>query len=89
MGFYYGPGGGEPEEDKPGTLKEALVLTWVVFRVLAVPLAILFGTLAAIGVIIYLFILHWAAGVAVIALIVLALVARGVWEAKHPPVELR
>lgn len=84
MGFYYGSGAPDPE-DKPGGIKEALTLTWVVFRVLALPLGIIFGGIFGLLVVLWLFTVNALFGLAVILLGVGALVARGIWEAKHPP----
>lgn len=84
MGFYYGPsdpGGG----DEPGGWKETFAIILVVFRVLALPLGILLGALLALFATIWLFTIHMLLGAGVIALGLGALVARGIWEAKHPP----
>lgn len=85
MGFYYSQGTPNPKQDKPGGFRETLAIVWVVFRVLAVPIGILFGVMVAFFVIFYLFTLSPFAGLGGIAAIILAIVARGVWEAKHPP----
>lgn len=84
MGFYYGPGSSGPEE-KPGSWKETLVIIWTVFRVLSVPLAVLFGAVAYLVLVFWLFTLHYLAGLAALLVVVLLVVARGVWEARHPP----
>lgn len=84
MSFYYGSSQ-PPDDDKPGGFKEAMVITLAVFRVLAIPLALLFGGVFYLVLLFYLFSLHPLAGLAGILLVVGALVARGVWEAKHPP----
>ncbi len=83
MGFYYGSN--TPPEDKPGGFRETIVLIWAVFLVLAVPLGILLGGLAYLVLVFFLFSVHPLAGLAAISLVILALVARGVWEARHPP----
>ena len=54
-------------------------------RVLALPLALLFGAVIGLIVVIWLFLLHPAFGLAALGVIAAAIVARGVWEAKHPP----
>ncbi|MCC6382485.1 MAG: hypothetical protein IT304_08240 [Dehalococcoidia bacterium] len=85
MGFYYGPSGPEPDEEKPGGLKEALYITWAVFRALALPLAVLLGGVAYLVLVFFLFTFSVWAGLAAILVVVAAVVARGVWEATHPP----
>ncbi|MFN0095248.1 MAG: hypothetical protein ACKVVT_10820 [Dehalococcoidia bacterium] len=85
MGFYYGPNSPPPEEDKPGGFKEVVVIIWAVFRALALPLGILFGAVFGLILLFVLFTVHWAAGIGAIGLIVLAVVARGIWEWRHPP----
>lgn len=92
MGFYYGSGdskGPHKGGDEPdGGFKETLILIWVVLRVVAVPVGILMGVVLGIFGLFWLF--TWAPilGGLVVVLIIGALVARAVWEAKHPP-ELR
>ena len=84
MGFYYGPSQ-PPDEDGEGGFKETLLIVWAVFRVLAIPLGVIMGSVVGIVVVIWLFTLSVFAGLAAIALVAGAIVARGVWEAKHPP----
>jgi hypothetical protein len=83
MGFYYGSN--QPPEDEPGGFKETVLIILVVFRTLALPLALLFGGIAALVLEFWLFTITPWAGLAGIVVVVAALVARGVWEAKHPP----
>ncbi|MCC7365522.1 MAG: hypothetical protein IT303_14245 [Dehalococcoidia bacterium] len=85
MGFYYGSSTPPDDGNKPGGFKEAMLITWVVFRVLAVPLGILFGGIAYLLLIFYLFTIHPLAGVAGISLIFVAIGARAFWEWKNPP----
>jgi hypothetical protein len=88
MGFYYGPGntrGGGPEDDKPGGIRETLAIIWVVFRTLALPVGVLVGVVIGLILLFYLFTLTPYLGIAAIVLIVLAILARGIWEARHPP----
>jgi hypothetical protein len=85
MGFYYSSGNEPPEDDKPGFL-ETLQIIWVVFRVLAVPLGMIIGVLLGLVLLFWLFTVNTFFGLGFIAIIILALVARGVWEARHPPV---
>ncbi|MBN9491867.1 hypothetical protein J0H33_00765 [bacterium] len=84
MGFYYSSGNEPPEDDKPGFL-ETLQIIWVVFRVLAVPLGMIIGVLLGLVLLFWLFTVNTFFGLGFIAIIILALVARGVWEARHPP----
>ena len=85
MGFYYNSGGPSPEE-KQGSLKEVVLITWVVLKMLALPMAILFGGVAVLVGLFYLFSLSSLAGVSAIGVVLLAVLARGVWEWRHPPV---
>lgn len=85
MGFYYGSGQPPEDDDRPGGFKEVVIITLTVFRVLALPLAIIVGGLLALVLLLYLFTFNAYAGLAIIVLGLAALVARGIWEAKHPP----
>ena len=87
MGFYYGSNA-PPPEDKSGGFRETITIIWVVFKVLALPLGILLGVVLGLVLLFYLFVLSPFLGFGAIAVILIALVARGVWEARHPP-ELR
>ncbi|MCC6418445.1 MAG: hypothetical protein IT429_09410 [Gemmataceae bacterium] len=84
MGFYYGPGK-EPERDEGGGFKEVLLVTWIVFRALALPLGLIFGGIAGLVLLFFLFTWQPLLGVGLLVLLVAAVVARGVWEARHPP----
>jgi hypothetical protein len=82
MGFYYGPGQ-EPEPE--GGWRETLAIILVVFRILAKPLAFIVGAMLALVLVIWLFAVNPLFGLGAVAVIVGAIVARGIWEAKHPP----
>ncbi len=84
MGFYYDPSN-EPGDEDEGTFKEALALTLAVFKVLALPLGIMFGFIGGLVVLFVLFSIHMVFGLGALALIVLAVGVRAVWEWKHPP----
>jgi len=84
MGFYYGSGQ-PPQDEPPGGFKETVTIIFAVFRVLAIPVAVMFGGMLALVGLVYLFVFSTLAGLAVIAIFLLALGARAVWEAKHPP----
>ncbi|MFN0145289.1 MAG: hypothetical protein ACKVT1_02170 [Dehalococcoidia bacterium] len=84
MGFYYGSGSPPPEE-KPGGIKEALLITWAVFRALALPLGVLFGGIALLVLLFVLFAIHPLAGFGGILFLVAVVTARGLWEWRHPP----
>jgi putative flippase GtrA len=85
MSFYYGSNKSDGPEDKPSGFKETLQIIWVVFRVLAMPVGVLLGVVLALVLLFYLFTLTPYLGLAAIAAIVVAVVARGIWEARHPP----
>ncbi len=85
MGFYYGSSKPPKDEDEPGGFKETLLIIWVVFQALALPLGILFGGMAALVLLFVLFSINPFFGLGAILIGVAALVARGIWEAKHPP----
>ncbi len=84
MGFYYGSSK-PPQEEPPGGLKEMLLIIWVVFRTLALPLGFLFGGMGYLVLLFVLFAINPFLGLGGILFLVGALVARGIWEAKHPP----
>jgi hypothetical protein len=84
MGFYYNPGSPDGD-DAPGGWKETFLIIWTVFRILALPLALLFGALVALVGLFFLFSFSAPLGFAVLGLGVLALIGRGIWEARHPP----
>ena len=85
MAFYYGSGE-PPKKDSPeGSWRETFAIIIVVFKTLALPLGLLFGAVFGLILIIFAFTVSGWLGLGLIALIVAALVARGVWEAKHPP----
>lgn len=84
MGFYYGPGQ-PPEDDGQGGFREIVQIVWIVLRMLALPLGVLLGVILGLALIFWLFTVATLLGLAAILAIVAAVVARGVWEAKHPP----
>lgn len=88
MSFYYGSGQ-PPKDEPPGGFKETVAIIFTVFRVLAIPVAVMFGGVFALVALFYVFAFSKLAGFAILALLALALVARAVWEAKHPPDFLR
>jgi len=87
MGFYYGPGGEKsPQEDPPkGSWGDTFAIIFAVFKTLALPLGLLFGAIFGLLFLLYLFTVSAWLGLGLILLGVLGLVARGIWEAKHPP----
>ncbi|MFN8619043.1 MAG: hypothetical protein U0837_18330 [Dehalococcoidia bacterium] len=85
MGFYYGSGEPPKKDTSDSSWRETLTIIWVVFKTLALPLGLLFGAVFGIIFIIYAFTISGWLGLALLVLIVGAVVARGVWEAKHPP----
>jgi len=87
VGFYYSSGDSNPGPDDkgPGGWGETLAIIWAVFRVLAVPLGVLFGAIFGLVALIWLFTVSVYIGFGIIALGIGLLVWRGVYEAKHPP----
>ena len=88
MGFYYGPGSPPPDDGNPGGFRETVAIIWVVFKLLALPVGALLGVLVAFLLLFFAFAFSPFLGFGLIGLGVAALVARAVWEARHPP-ELR
>ena len=88
MGFYYGSGQQPPDDEGSGGLREIIEIVWVVLRMVAVPLGVLLGVILGLAFVFWLFTVNGFLGLAAILVIIAAVVARGVWEAKHPP-ELR
>ncbi len=86
MGFYYGSNQPPPEDDKPAGFRDIIAISWAVFSVLALPLGILMGVVVYFVVLFLLFSIHWTLGVGWLVLLVGSILARGIWEAKHPPV---
>ncbi len=84
MSFYYDPGN-QPDDEDEGSLKEVLAITFAVFKVLAIPVGIMFGTVLGLIVLFILFSLHVLLGFGALGLIVAAVGIRGFWEWKHPP----
>ncbi len=85
MGFYHGSGQPPPDDDKQGSLKDALIITLVVFKTLALPVAIMVGAILYLVLLFFLFTVHPLAGLGGILLIVAIVAGRGLWEWKHPP----
>jgi hypothetical protein len=86
MGFYHGSDK-DPGGDEPGW-RETISIIIVVFQVLAKPLGILLAVLFGLLFLLWAFTVHALFGLALLGILVVAIVARGIWEAKHPP-ELR
>ena len=89
MGFYYGPSSAPEPEKEPGGCMEALVLTRAAFAALAIPVAVLVGSIAAIILLFVAFSVHWLVGLLYIALIVAGIVAYARWERRKFPGEPR
>ncbi len=85
MGFYNGKDQQPRDPEETPSLREALVITWVVFTVLAKPLGVLLGGVAYLVLVFVLFGIHPVAGGIALALPFVALAARGVWEWRNPP----
>lgn len=83
MGFYYNSG--QDPQDEEGGWRETLAIIFVVFRILAKPMGFLLGAIIGLVFIVWLFSITPLLGLGAIAALVLALILRGVWEARHPP----
>lgn len=81
MGFYYGRGSDPP----PGSWRETLAIIGIVFRTLALPLAILFGAMAALVLLFWLYTVYPWAAAGLVVLVLAALGLRALWEWRHPP----
>jgi len=84
MAFYYGSSE-PPDEPPPGSWRETFTIILAVFKTLALPLGILFGAIFGLLFLIYAFTISPWLGLGILGAGFAALVAYGVWEAKHPP----
>jgi hypothetical protein len=84
MGFYYGSSQ-PPPGDERGSLKEAMAITLMVFRMLAIPLAVLLGGVGYIVLLFYLFSTSAIAGYSGLGVVVIVVAAIWAWEKTHPP----
>lgn len=82
MGFYYGPSTppDKKDEQEPGGCMEALILTRAAFAALAVPLLILFGAVAGLVLVLYLFSIHPLLGLAGLVALALGIALYARWE---------
>lgn len=80
MGFYYGPSQPPQQEKEPGGCLEALILTRAAFGALLLPIGILFGAIASIVLVLYLFGIHPLLGLAALALVVVGVAFYARWE---------
>lgn len=85
MGFYYGPSSSPEPEKEPGGCLEALTITRAAFGVLAIPLLVLFGAVAGIALMFYLFTVHWSLGLLFIAALFGGILLYARWERKKWP----
>ena len=83
-GFYFDPGNQDPGDEKPG-MRDALALTIAVFQTLALPMALILGVVGGLLALLWIFFYSALIAGGIIALGVGALVARGIWELRHPP----
>ena len=79
MGFYYGPSQ-PPEEKEPGGCMEALILTRAAFAALALPVAILFGAMGGLVLVLYLFTVHVLFGLLALVGLAIGIAFYARWE---------
>ena len=84
MGFYYGSSTPPPDDDK-ASLKDVIVLSLAVFRMLALPLGIMMAGGAYIVFVFFMFSMSPFAGYASLALIGVVVGSIYIWEKTHPP----
>ncbi len=84
MGFYYGSSKPPEDEKGPGGFKESILITVAVFKVLALPLGVIFGGLTGLVVLFWLFTVSGWLGLAALVVIALGIVGFGIWEYRHP-----
>lgn len=85
MGFYYGSGAPPPPEEDKGSIKDALLVTVAVLRLLAIPLGVLVAGVAGIVTLFFLFSASPYAGFGAIGAVVAAVAGLALWEWLHPP----
>jgi hypothetical protein len=85
MGFYYGSSQPPDDDPKPGSWGETIAIIIAVFRTLALPLGLLFGSIFGLLFLIWAFTISGWLGLALVGIGVGALVGYGIWESKHPP----
>ena len=83
MGFYYQQNEPPKPEKEPGGCLEVLLITRAVFGVLAIPLALILGLFAVLGIMIAAFSFAWYFGLLWIAVIAAGTVAYARWERGH------
>ena len=83
MGFYYGQNEPPKSEKEPGGCLEVLLITRAVFGVLAIPLALILGLFAVLGIMIAAFSIAWYLGLLWIAVIAAGTVFYARWERGH------
>lgn len=85
MGFHHGSNEPPFDPEKQASIKDALIMTWVVFTVLAKPLAIILSAVGYLFLIFFMFGLHPIAGAITLSIPVGALIVGAFWEWRHPP----
>jgi hypothetical protein len=83
VSFYYGGSEPPPEEEDHRGCRDVLLLTRAAFGILLLPMGILLGAMAGVGLLIFLFSRSWLLGLLGIILLagVIYLYAR--WERGH------
>lgn len=84
MAFYQNRGT-PPDDDQPPSMKETAQVVWLVFRVLALPIALILGGVGYLVLVFFLFTVNAILGFVGILGVVGALAGLGIWEKTHPP----
>ena len=84
MSFYYGSGQ-PPDEPKPGSLRETLSIVVAVFKVMALPIGLLMGSVLGLVLLIYSFTVSPWLGLGLLLLGAGAVAVFAFWERTRTP----
>jgi len=84
MSFYYGSGQ-PPDEPKPGSIRETISIVVAVFKVMALPIGLLMGSVLGLVLLIYSFTVSPWLGLGLLILGAAAVGAFAFWERTRDP----